>query len=590
MINRYNDFILEKNLELIKESIIYFSPSLRTELEKIQSKGGILGEIASSLLSLRGTNPTQDITFIDIDSTEGLLNYKKMSSMMNHVKEIGFHETTLEYILDTETNYDPDWADFLISTDAWKRGRNPIKLGKLINTFFPGKFTAGDIEKFTDKFKAIQRKKTNPPIEVIEGDEIIKWYNQKNYMPETDTLLTSCMRYDSCASYFSIYTENPDVCKMVCLFDEDEEGNKKLSARAVLWQVSHTSVGDFGWFMDRQYGSIAGVGVLRNWAEEKGYAYKTYNSHSTYRKVTHAGKDFICSMEVELKQKNYRHYPYMDTFRRFDPETCTLYNDEEEISGHYHLDSTSGGKTECAVGRWSDYYDEYIPEDEAVYSEAMDDYIWADSSVELVDGSIYPQGHKSVRQDAFTGEYIHIDDSIYSDFHDGYILEEDAISVVYEVDAMGECNSDGYYINKRSSQYANFDRAIAHTIWFDKLYDRKEDYWQSHEGVLRELIEVDSFGNWILKKMKIDVYKCEDNEWGFKYLDEGASLTLGIKIDDNPIYWDIFGYIRSLEVEIKLEELNQKAEEHLNSLAINLLNEKSSIRKFLRYIQVYTLD
>jgi hypothetical protein len=90
--------------------------------------------------------------------------------------------------------------------------------------------------------------------------------------------------------------------------------------------------------------------------------------------------------------------------------------------------------------------------------------------------------------------------------------------------------------------------------------------------------------------MKIDVYKCEDNEWGFKYLDEGASLTLGIKIDDNPIYWDIFGYIRSLEDEIKLEELNKKAEEHLNSLAINLLNEKASVRKFLRYIQVYTLE
>lgn len=596
MINRYDDFLLEKNLELINESIIYFSPAFRKELSKLSGREGFIGDISTSLLSLRGTNPTQDITFVDIDSTEGMINYKKMSSMMNHVKELGFHENTLQYILDAEKEYEESWGDFLTSTDnpyledAWKKGRNPIKIGKFIGTFFPGKWTSNEIEKFTDKFKAVQKRITNPEVEVVEGGEIIKWYNQENYMPETDTLLSSCMRYDSCASYFSIYTENPDVCKMACFFDEDEEGNKKLSARAVLWKVSYSDAKGFEWFMDRQYGSIAGIGVLRNWAEEQGYAIKTYNSHSTYRKVTFKGHDYICKLEVELDKKNHRRFPYMDTFRRYDPDQGILYNDEEEISGHYHLDSTSGGKTECAVGRWSDYYDEYIPEDDAVYSEAMDDYIWADSSVELHDGSIYPQDHKNVRMDAFTGEYIHKDDSIYSEFHNGYILEEDAISVVYEVDAMGKCNTDYYYIHKRSNAYYNFDRSLVHTIWFDKLYDRRNDYWSSYEGILKELIEVDSFGNLILKKMKIDVYKCEENEWVFKYLDEGASLTLGIKIDDNPIYWDIFGYIRSLEDEIKLEELNKKAEDQLNRLAINLLNEKHSVRKFLRYIQVYTLD
>ena len=107
--------------------------------------------------------------------------------------------------------------------------------------------------------------------------------------------------------------------------------------------------------MDRQYGSIAGVGVLRNWAEEKGYAYKTYNSHSTYRKVTHAGKDFICSMEVELKQKNYRYYPYMDTFKFFNPDTGIFSNFRPEGRDHFTLCSSDGSKYDWNYLVYDDY-------------------------------------------------------------------------------------------------------------------------------------------------------------------------------------------------------------------------------------------
>ena len=42
---RYDEFILESQLDLISESILYFSPKLRKLFKKLSNKEGATGEI-----------------------------------------------------------------------------------------------------------------------------------------------------------------------------------------------------------------------------------------------------------------------------------------------------------------------------------------------------------------------------------------------------------------------------------------------------------------------------------------------------------------------------------------------------------------
>jgi hypothetical protein len=51
-------------------------------------------------------------------------------------------------------------------------------------------------------------------------------------------------------------------------------------------------------------------------------------------------------MSVKIKSESYSRFPYVDTFRRYDPDSGILYNDDEEDSeyeGHYILADTGGG-------------------------------------------------------------------------------------------------------------------------------------------------------------------------------------------------------------------------------------------------------
>jgi hypothetical protein len=50
---------------------------------------------------------------------------------------------------------------------------------------------------------------------------------------------------------------------------------------------------------------------------------------------------------------DYGRYPYVDTFRRYDPTSGILYNDDDEDSkneGQYILADTGGGYTEIEGG------------------------------------------------------------------------------------------------------------------------------------------------------------------------------------------------------------------------------------------------
>ena len=68
MISKYVEFINEKNLDLLKESMVYFSQKLREDLQTLSLESGVVGNIALDLLKVKGTNPENiDMTFVDVD-------------------------------------------------------------------------------------------------------------------------------------------------------------------------------------------------------------------------------------------------------------------------------------------------------------------------------------------------------------------------------------------------------------------------------------------------------------------------------------------------------------------------------------------
>ncbi len=185
---------------------------------------------------------------------------------------------------------------------------NKIKIGRYVNKLLDlslgsspikrSEYTSSDVEKFVNKFISFMEYQKNAldHFRIVSGEEIKYWYSDSNYSGKTGELGQSCMKYDYCQDYFNIYIENPDVCKLLIFTDI----NNKLLGRALLWKLKDGSN-----YMDRIYTKFDYyVELFKKWGKENGYTnYYVKNS------------DII--LNVEVKPKDYVHYPYMDTFNFF---------------------------------------------------------------------------------------------------------------------------------------------------------------------------------------------------------------------------------------------------------------------------------
>ena len=588
---KYSEFLLEQQLQLISESIVYISPKLRKVLKSVHHP------IAKSLLSSQEKEIKDDITFLDYTEQEGFVTFKTMKSMLTQIDTLSVDDGMKSTLKKVEIN-DPHsklCADHLAEyqKDIYQKSRNPIKLGRLINAVLPDQFDSTQIAKFTDKFKAYQKGEVGK-IKVVEGEEIAHWYKAENYLELKSSLGSSCMRSVN-SKFFGIYVDNPEVCKMVVILEEDEQGKEKLVARALLWKPSDIINGkgiEFEWFMDRQYAtSDAGVESLRKWAAEKGYAYKTNNTHSLFSKVTFKEEDFSCNMEVQLKKYVYYSYPYMDTFRRLDPDPFILYNDnneDEEYAGCYILNSTSGGYEEVqenTTGYFSEWHDEYIDEDEAVYSEPLDDYLRRNRAVEVRIGSRslrgwWPEDHDSIVYDEWNDVSIHIQDAVASEYYSGYILSDESINVVDWVGKDGNCGIDSYYVHESEQGYLHRD-SYRNNFWYQHLSVKRRSNWNEHDGILKSLIVKDWKNKWILKDFQIKVYNVIGDDFEMKYLDMDVFVALDrkdIELGDEEQTWCVFEYLREVDKNFDLNLVKEKLETKLAN---------PNCRKILDFMKVY---
>ena len=570
MISKYNSFIVDMLLEkAINESFLYYSPNARKALSRIKSN-----DIASELLGSEGTDVKPDMTFIDLGK-EGYFSFITMRNA-KPLMVAKYPNTDWSINIDNKPMPDPetysnDLHEFDIAggedaSGVFTKSRNEVGLGRFVNKLFPGKYNSKQIEDFINSFKA-SLEKAGEHFDLVEGDDIEFWYNSNNYKAIAGTLGSSCMAQKR--NLFGIYTQNQDVCKMLILKEDD-----KIIGRALIWKLE--SIRSLGkpvegveYFMDRQYTiKESDVQKFRNYAKEQGWCYKSYNNHHSLGTVTIDGEEKNVGMSIKVKDKDYNRYPYMDTFKRYDVNNGILHNDDEqdsELEGQYILEDTGGGYTEIEGGYYSEWYDRRIPEDEAVWSDPLNDHLYADRAVQVTRGysrrrGWYPEDYDDVFYDEDHDEYFHTDDGVYSYIENRTLWSETAVKVVTEIFEDGDVpSSDDQYMYEGDRDITEIN---TDWFWFDKITDKFRD-WRDYGYISQKLLVVDYKGNYIPKQFSITTYKIEPRDnavdiTGVEYLSKVDSLGLGYNIIESEIrIIDWFTYTETISeyTDILLERL-----------------------------------
>ena len=577
----YYDLILEKALN---ESVVYYSVELKNILNKMKNN-----KIAKELLDIEYKDIKPDVTFLDLTDKDGYLSFTTMKNAMKKLKDKFIANDTIENI---EKGNFSGAAEVLKRNDdtygIFSKSRNPVKIGKLINKIFPGKFSDAEKEEFVNKFKAKVDGKMDTTFKIIEGDDIAFWYNYKNYSEEEGQkgqLWSSCMRGND---YFDIYKKNPDVCRMLILIDDEE----KLLGRALIWKINSIEPirhgGDstnFEYFLDRQYTILDhDVEKFRDYAKKEGWAYKSENNHHSFYSVNFEDKNYYLKMEVVVKQGDYNNYPYLDTFRMYDPSDGTLSNDGEDAEdnesyeGWYILDSTGGGYTEVESGVWSEYHDRRIPEDEAVYT-VDSDWVLRDEAVEVENGwrghhGWYPDDHYEIIYDGYNNYHIHREDTTYCDDYDESIDSDTAVNVITDIGSDGDVYSTSYYWEDDTDIY-EIDTS---TEWYIKLSEEFSDWDESY--INKDLLTKNYLGDYFPTFLAETVYSLkepiDDGKTQIEELREVDAKILGYEIDKSKSYVvDKVSYYS--EINSLLKDLYNKSKSYYDNL-VDQINDKGQLR------------
>ena len=256
----------------------------------------------------------------------------------------------------------------LVLPEVWNyKKRYHTSVGKLIRRIFMDKYSDRDITTFSEAYASLVTI-SNPfyDFRIIEGEKI-KWaYHEDNYHAHSNTLGSSCMRYERCQDYFEIYTRDPSKVKMGVLL----RGNK-VAARSILWNLGDK------WAYDRIYSTKTETENLL----------KTALESANYKGIWQKSGEFSLSLDLTGVDK----FPYVDTICCYHPEDRILSNIGE--GHHFTLRCTGGGYynnsgepdtvncvvCEAEVEYDDSYYvdagrhrDERCCGDCSVYSESMD--------------------------------------------------------------------------------------------------------------------------------------------------------------------------------------------------------------------------
>lgn len=269
------------------------------------------------LLNASGRHINEEGNFIKISKIEGNLSYIPKSK------------------IDGNTNF------------STEKGRVSIKIGRFVTKFISKDsikefgITPSDIESFVNIYKSYFTPDKSS-MKVIEGEEILKWYLEDNYAFSNGnrhgSLWNSCMRQSERNKFMKLYSKNPDSVKMLIFLSDDG----KLRSRALLWQNVVDTNGVSYKIMDRIYSIYEhDVYLFKDWAKENGYITKLEQSAKCENLFDVQGTPVRIDCFVKLVNHQLDYYPYLDTFKYYNPRNGQFSN-SPHFTHIYKLVQSSG--------------------------------------------------------------------------------------------------------------------------------------------------------------------------------------------------------------------------------------------------------
>jgi len=297
---------LKKFLDFVNESILHSSEGFQSVLKMMSNP------VSDKLLELMGTDIKTTFNAINITDMNDTISFVSDSQLQNKIKQG----------LSIEDVFSGSGMRLQISS--------VIRTIKRIMEENKIDFDHSTYIKFGDQFKAawtfyqFRNSDRDLPIREVSGDEIRYWYNESKYCKKTlnghGTLGKSCMRFEECQDFFSMYTQNPNKVRMIIMTDEEN----LLLSRALVWTT------DRGHYLDRVYYTDSSEEeMIRIWFKEN------HQSEMMYPEMK--------PMTVKLENINGP-YPYMDTFQFFDRDSGNITNFIPKSGDIYTLDDTDGGQ------------------------------------------------------------------------------------------------------------------------------------------------------------------------------------------------------------------------------------------------------
>jgi len=331
---------------------------------------------------------------------------------------------------------------------AWTSKRSSMKIGKLIKLLFGDTYPINilkgtnapkppvDIESFVNMFKAERDKNKNyERFEIVKGRDIRYWYNQANYsrfIQEDTTLGKSCLRYEESGKFLEMYVNNPDVISMLILKDDVD----RLRGRALLWNLTYP---EGRMYMERIYTiNDYDVEIYKNYAREQGWLFKSrqtygYNHNIIDGKTNEELNWELFPMKVQLKNRSYKYYPYLDTLSVYNTDTHVLSNEAKLLrkAPHIRLTDSQGRFNDDVDYRemvYSRIYGEEIPREEAIYADLDDDWIYQHDAI-YVHNSGGKKAYKENSAICYSNimgkeKYFMKEMCVYSDYLKCYVYKE----------------------------------------------------------------------------------------------------------------------------------------------------------------------
>jgi len=312
--------------------------------------------------------------------------------------------------------------------------RTTQKIGRFIIQNLP-KFSEDSVQKFVKKFKTIVKEtEESGNFELVDGDNIVYWYDARNYDSLRGTMGASCMSHEDCGRFLNIYRNNPKQCKLFILKNSD--GNK-IRGRALVWKLSKP---EGAIFMDRVYTNKDEDEILfTNYAKREGWYCKDEQKYGgTYIIVPGKGSQDI-EMEVILENTNFDLFPYVDTLRYFYHEQKKL-SSVDDLEGEYYTLTDTEGHYE----QWRDdddydpivhdgYNDEDIPESRATWCRYDNAYCATEDVIRLSYNNEYafPRSPHIVWCE-YTKKWYAKEDSVFSKPLNTWIWKKYAVDVYHD--------------------------------------------------------------------------------------------------------------------------------------------------------------